>query len=41
MHHCLLGYFGGSDNHLQPRCHHGHRRKIRQKTRFCARMCLL
>ena len=34
-------FFGGSGNHLQPRRHHGHRRKIRHKTRFCARMCLL
>jgi len=32
--------FWSSRNHLQPRRHHGHRRKIRQKTRFCARMCL-
>jgi len=34
-------FFLGSRNHLQPRRHHGHRRKIRHKTRFCARMCLL
>jgi len=34
-------FFLGSNNHLQPRRHHGHRRKIRQATRFCARMCLL
>jgi len=42
-HQCLLGYFLGSRNHLQPRRHHGHRRKInvRQKTRFCTRMCVL
>jgi len=33
--------FWGSNNHLQPRRHHGHQRKIRQKTRFCASMCLL
>jgi len=32
--------FWGSSSHLQPRCHHGHRRKIRQKTRFRTRMCL-
>jgi len=31
----------GSIHHLQPRRHHGHLRKIRQKTQFCARMCLL
>jgi len=34
-------FFWGSRNHLQPRRHHGHQRKIRQKARFCARMCLL
>jgi len=27
-------------NHLQPRRHHRYQRKIRQQTRFCARMCL-
>ena len=32
---------GGSSNRLQPRRPHGFWRKIRQKTRFCARMCLL
>jgi len=26
---------------VQPRRHHEHLRKIRQKTRFCARLCLL
>ena len=33
--------FFGSIHQLQPRRHHGHGRKIRQRTRFCARMCLL
>jgi len=32
--------FEGSNNHLQPSRHHGHRRKIRQKTWCRARMCL-
>ena len=32
---------GGSSNRLQPRRPHGFWRKIRQKTRFRARMCLL
>jgi len=41
---CLLGYlfvFWGSSSHLQPRRPHGFWRKIRQKMRFRARMCLL
>jgi len=41
---CLLGYllvFFGSLNHLQPRRPDGFWCKIRQKTRFCARMCLM
>ena len=44
---CLLGYLfafwgpGGSSNHLQPRRPHGFWRKIPEKTRFRARMCLL
>ena len=36
--------FWGSNNHLdrpiQRRRHHGHQRKMRKKTRFCAGMCL-
>ena len=44
---CLLGYLivffggGGSSNRLQWRRPHGFWRKIRQKMRFRARMCLL
>jgi len=37
----FVRFFWGSSNHLQPRRPHGFRRKIRQKTRFRARMCLL
>jgi len=36
-----LSFFLGSNNHLQPRRHHRHQRKIYQQTRFCTRMCLL
>ena len=37
----LFVRFFGSSNHLQPIHPHGFWRKIRQKTRFRARMCLL